>query len=581
MYKEKNPNIAKKLKLKEFGQIATEKINENKILLETLSLYQQKIDSIKAIMNKKNNNENYQISTNNNSLELNNTNDTSIINNNIKSEFISYYETQKKFRETLRKSNKKLLQKYVTNNNIAFDETSLQNINLQKYRTDNFILYYDLRPKNDIIKKLNENITNSRRHSVFREMKREVYKTPIDCENDLNNDNLYLQRDLQIECKHYNKCINKLKKKNKKLKKIQQNEEYLQKLIDYFEKENNVSFKKKENSIFKQKKENNKNGFLSFSNKKKLTNNKRKNNMNNKNYNSITIDEVGNKYQFEEDLGDFKGGFNDDQSYLPNNGGINNLLFFNEEENKNNKKKEKKIKNKFRFLTVDELFDLENDESEKEVIIQDELHSDDEVVFEKKIKNKVRVNTVYLSEIKKQVPNLYLNQIEFNKKKIINEADLYSYQRRKYYKHNIDENIKLMKKRIKKLKKRLRINKEKLHALIEFDKKAKEKYEILKPLKVQTSLKDYNISFMKREFYNFRKNKNDIIAEVDEKNYENEERKDDENEEGEVDDYSDEMRKKNKYNKNDILETEVNNEEERKNEYADNYDFDFNKPKSK
>ena len=581
MYKEKNPNLAKKLKLKELGQIATEKINENKILLETLSLYQQKIDSIKAIMNKKNNNENYQISTNNNSLELNNTNDTSIINNNIKSEFISYYEGQKKFTETLRKSNKKLLQKYVTNNNIAFDETSLQKINLQKYRTDNFILYYDLRPKNDIIKKLNENITNSRRHSVFREMKREVYKTPIDCENDLNNDNLYLQRDLQIECKHYNKCINKLKKKNKKLKKIQQNEEYLQKMIDYLEKENNVSFKKKENSIFKQKKENNKNGFLSFSNKKKLTNNKRKNNMNNKNYNSITIDEVGNKYQFEEDLGDFKGGFNDDQSYLPNNGGINNLLFFNEEENKNNKKKEKKIKNKFRFLTVDELFDLENDESEKEVIIQDELHSDDEVVFEKKIKNKVRVNTVYLSEIKKQVPNLYLNQIEFNKKKIINEADLYSYQRRKYYKHNIDENIKLMKKRIKKLKKRLRINKEKLHALIEFDKKAKEKYEILKPLKVQTSLKDYNISFMKREFYNFRKNKNDIIAEVDEKNYENEERKDDENEEGEVDDYSDEMRKKNKYNKNDILETEVNNEEERKNEYGNDYDFDSNKPKSK
>ena len=86
----------------------------------------------------------------------------------------------------MRKSNKKLLQKYVTNNNIAFDETSLQKINLQKYRTDNFILYYDLRPKNDIIKKLNENITNSRRHSVFREMKREVYKTPIDCENTKN-----------------------------------------------------------------------------------------------------------------------------------------------------------------------------------------------------------------------------------------------------------------------------------------------------------------------------------------------------------------------------------------------------------
>ena len=355
-------------------------------------------------------------------------------------------------------------------------------------------------------------------------------------------------------------------------------------MINYFEKENNITLKNKENSIFKKRKENNKGGIFSSSNKKKLENNKRKsNNKNNKNYNSITIDDLGKKYQFEDDLNGFEGGYNEDQSYLPNKGGFNNLLLFNAEgdKNENSKKKEKKIKNKFSFLTVDELFDLENDESEKEQIIQDELHSDDEVVFEKKIKNKVRVNTVYLSEIKKQVPNLYLNQIEFNKRKIINEADLYSYQRRKYYKYNIDESIKLMKKRIKKLKKRLAINKEKLHALIEFDKKAKEKYEILKPLKVQSSLKDYNIRFMQKEFYNFRKNKNDIIAEVDEKNYENEERKDDESEEGDVDDYSDEMRKKNKFNKNNILETEVNNEEDRKNEYKNNYDFDENKPKSK
>ena len=534
MYKEKNSNLEKKLKLKELGQIATEKINENKILTETLSLYQQKINSIKAIMDKKNNNESYQTTTTNNSTEKSNTNDTSIINSCIKSDFISYYEDLKKFTENLKKLNKKLLQKYVTNNNIAFDETSLQKIDLQKYRNDNFILYYDLRPKNDIIKKLNENITNSKRYSVFREIKREVYETPVNSENQMSNNNLYLQRDLQIACRHYNKFINRLKKKNQKLKNFQQKEEYLQKVINYFEKENNITLKNKENSIFKKRKENNKGSIFSSTNKKKLENNKRKsNNKNNKNYNSITIDDLGKKYQFEDDLNGFEGGYNEDQSYLPNKGGFNNLLLFNAEgdKNENSKKKEKKIKNKFSFLTVDELFDLENDESEKEQIIQDELHSDDEVVFEKKIKNKVRVNTVYLSEIKKQVPNLYLNQIEFNKRKIINEADLYSYQRRKYYKYNIDESIKLMKKRIKKLKKRLAINKEKLHALIEFDKKAKEKYEILKPLKVQSSLKDYNIRFMQKEFYNFRKNKNDIIAEVDEKNYENEERKDDENEE--------------------------------------------------
>ena len=588
MYTEKkNSKLEKKLQIKDLAQIATEKIHENKLLLETLSFYKQKIEIIKSFMNRKNNNENSEIKTTANSTEIKSNIDEPNINESIKKEFTEYNEEMKKFKTNLNESIKKLLVKYETNNNIAFDESSLQNINLQKYRNDNFILFYDLRPKNDIIKKLNENILNSRRYSVFREAKRESYVTPVNSEPQINNDNLYLQRDLQIECKHCNKCINKLKKKMKTLKKIKEKEEYLQKVIDYFEKENNISLEKKESSIFKKKKENNANNFLSFSsNKKKVVNNKRKNNMNNNNYNSITIDELGKKYQFEEDFNDLGGGYNDDQTYMANKGGINNLLFSNDNETKNKiekkKEKEKEVKKKFNFLTVDELFDLENDEGEKEVIIQDELHSDDEVVFEKKIKNKVRISTMYLSEIKKTVPNLYLNQIEFNKKKIMNEADLYSYQRREYFKQNVDENIRLMKKRIKKLKKRLSINKQKLQALIEFDKKAKEKYKVLKPLKVQSSLKDYNISFMRREFYNFKNKKNDIIAEVDEKNYENEEKKnDDSEEEGDVDDYSDEMRKKKKFNKNNIVATEANDEDDKQNNIGNYYDYDYDKPKSK
>ena len=589
MYTEKkNSKLEKKLQIKDLAQIATEKIHENKLLLETLSFYKQKIEIIKSFMNRKNNNENSEIKTTANSTEIKSNIDEPNINESIKKEFTEYNEEMKKFKTNLNESIKKLLVKYETNNNIAFDESSLQNINLQKYRNDNFILFYDLRPKNDIIKKLNENILNSRRYSVFREAKRESYVTPVNSEAYINNDNLYLQRDLQIECKHCNKCINKLKKKMKTLKKIKEKEEYLQKVIDYFEKENNISLEKKESSIFKKKKENNANNFLSFSsNKKKVVNNKRKNNMNNNNYNSITIDELGKKYQFEEDFNDLGGGYNDDQTYMANKGGINNLLFSNDNETKNKiekkKEKEKEVKKKFNFLTVDELFDLENDEGEKEVIIQDELHSDDEVVFEKKIKNKVRISTMYLSEIKKTVPNLYLNQIEFNKKKIMNEADLYSYQRREYFKQNVDENIRLMKKRIKKLKKRLSINKQKLQALIEFDKKAKEKYKVLKPLKVQSSLKDYNISFMRREFYNFKNKKNDIIAEVDEKNYENEEKKNDdsEEEEGDVDDYSDEMRKKKKFNKNNIVATEANDEDDKQNNIGNYYDYDYDKPKSK
>ena len=250
------------------------------------------------------------------------------------------------------------------------------------------------------------------------------------------------------------------------------------------------------------------------------------------------------------------------------------------------------MKQKFNFLTVDELFDLTNVEGEKEVIIQDELHSDDEIIFEKKIKNKNRICTEYLPQIKKLVPGLYLNQIEFNKKKVMNEADLYSFQRREYNKQNIDENIKTMKKKIKVMKKRLFINQKKLIALIDFDKKAKEQYKVLKPLKVLSSMKDYNIKFMKNEFYNYRTKKEDVIPEEEEKKVEhNKNENDDSFDEknryeldDDIDDYSDKMRKRNKMkqNQNNIIMTEAIKEEDYIDKYSKKYLYnDDNKPKSK
>ena len=212
---------------------------------------------------------------------------------------------------------------------------------------------------------------------------------------------------------------------------------------------------------------------------------------------------------------------------MPNNNDFNSLFFSSENlklpqrQKQESKEKKKKVKQKLNFLTVDELFDLDNVEGEKEFIIQEELHSDEEIIFEKKIKNKNRINTEYLTQIKKQVHGLYLNQIEFNKKKVMNEADLYSLQRREFNRQNIDENIKTMKKKIKIMKRRISINQEKLKAMTDFVKKAEEQYEVLKPIKVLSSMKDYDISFMKKEFYNQRKNKNnnnEIIPEVDEKN---------------------------------------------------------------
>ena len=74
MFKEKVSKFQKKLKIKELAQIATEKINENKILLDTLSLYKQNIDIIKSILDRKNKNENSEIISTSNSTENKNNN---------------------------------------------------------------------------------------------------------------------------------------------------------------------------------------------------------------------------------------------------------------------------------------------------------------------------------------------------------------------------------------------------------------------------------------------------------------------------------------------------------------------------
>ena len=632
MFKDSETKKAKKkLEIKELAQIATDKINENKVLLETLFLYQTQINNIKKILDKKsqliNTNSNMEQTTN---LTTNQTNATNVsendkkennneqnINLTIKNDFILLYQELKNSVDNLKDINKKLLQKYETNYNIIFDESSLDKLDLNKNRIDIFILDYELKQKNDIIKKLNESVNNSRRHSIFREMKRETETNRNSGTNYLNTENLYSQRDLQYECRHYNKCINRLKKKEKNIEKFKKAENYFENIIKFYKDKNKNENKTNNNKIFNNNIKNDlkASNFFSFNvKKKKSINNKRKNNYKNVNdYNSITINELGKKYQFEEDLNiNQELDNNNDQTYFPNNNQINELFFSSNNltmsghlkpnETSREQEKNQEMKQKLNFLTVDELFDLDNEEGEKEVIIQEELHSDDEVIFEKKIKNKNRVNTKYLDHVKKLVPRLYLNQIEFNKKKVMNEADLYSFQRREYNKQNLDENIKTMKKKIKTMNKRISINNQKLIALNNFIIKAKEQYNSLKTVKVLFSMKDYDVSFMKKEFYNYRskKNNNNVIDEVDEKNYATQANKkvglDEEDSYDEdakydlddIDNYSDEMRKKKgkiekENNKNNYLATEADYNEDKKNKKGKKHlDYpDDNRAKSK
>ena len=607
MSKETNIQKSKrKLEIKGLANKATEEINKNKVLFDTILLYQQQIGIIKKIFDIKQkfktiepNNE-YKNSKSN-EIKGNNSEDKKKFNNSIKNEFLLYYKQLKNMVEDLKGTNKKLLQKYETNNKIIFDESSLTRIDLDKNRIDVFILNYELRQKNDIIKKLNDNITNAKRYTIFKEPKREIEVNRNKGTDLINTDNLYLQQDMQFECRHYNKCRNGLLKKEKKIEKIKNVEKYLKDAINYFKEENKKN-NNNNNSIFNKKKDI-KDTIFPFSKIKKKSTNKRNNNnpKTNNEFNSITINDLGKKYIFDDDSINFNEEnekITNDQTYFVNQKNLDSLLFSSDNLKLSNKPKEKKkkVKQKFNFLTLEELFDLDNVEGEKEVIIQEELHSDDEIIFEKKIKNKNRINTEYLSQIKNKIPRLYLNQIEFNKKKVMNEADLYSFQRREYNKQNIDQNIKTMKKKIKIMKKKLHVNQLKLNAIIEFDKKVEDEYKVLKPIKVLSSMKDQNIKFMKNEFYNYRTRKNDVIPEVEEKQTDVLKNKNDDSlgednkyqlDEDDIDDYSDKMRKINKkklYKNNIILTEAINEEEDYNNKYVKNYlekSDENNKPKSK
>ena len=114
--------------------------------------------------------------------------------------------------------------------------------------------------------------------------------------------------------------------------------------------------------------------------------------------------------------------------------------------------------------------------------------------------------------------------IEFNKKKIMNEADLYSFNRRKIETKNIDEQIKEMSLKRKEILHKCKINIKKIKAMREFSENMQNNYNILKPLKLKTSV----FVGMNDNNTNFKNNKNDLkdIEEInedvtDEENYDN------------------------------------------------------------
>jgi len=496
---------------------AKNKINQNRILSAQIDNYNNHIKLIKSFMNK--------YSENNKLTEsLSNDNTNSKKNKFIKDEFKNYYQQLKQSVEELREATKKIKQKYETNNDIYFDDSDGDNLNYKQIQVDAFILSYSLEQKINIIKKLKESIHFSKDYNIFREPKRETLintKYSEDYIDDINQEN---QRYCLYEIKQFNKYYNKCQKKIKKINNCKNKINLFKQIIKYFEQINNEKTKNNKTISSINTKNNNKNIINSnkiVKNKKIITKKNYKSENDNNFYNTINPNTYGNlnNDDFGNNLEDLNT-YETDQTFNFGKNINNNLLSLTNNSFKNNSKKnESKNLKKINLPTVEELFDLTNNEGEKEAIIDDELHSDEEIVFETKIKPKKKINVDYLPKIKKEIPNLYLSQIEFNKSKVMNEADLYSYQRRKFQMQNVDENIKMMKKKIKIIKRRCKINEKKYETIQNFAKECENDYNRLKAIKVQMSMKQ-KVNFMKKEFYN--QHTKDVIDEEDELNYQKE-----------------------------------------------------------
>ena len=523
----KKKNLKKQKRKEQIISLAEEaklKINQNRLLSEQIDNYNKHIQMMKSFMNKytQNNKLTENISKDNNKIKC------------IKNEFINYYKELKKYIGNLKEATNKVKKKYETNSDIHFDDISENNLSYKQIFLDSFILSYSIEQKSNIIKKLKESVHLSRDYNIFREPKRETLinkKFGEECIDDINQE---YQRYILYEIKQFNKYHNRCQKKLKKINNYQNKIQVLKQIINYFLQKNfgktnystynntnnyNYNYKLKSVTLVK-------NGNINYKSNKIVKNDKinyKKNYKNEDNdnifYNTINLNNYGglNNDDFGGTLGDLNSS-GIDQTF--NFGNLNkNLSSLTSNASKTIYPELKKNK-KINLPTVEELFDLNNNEGEKEAIIDEELHSDEEIVFEKKIKSKKKIIVDYLPKIKEQIPNLYFSQIEFNKSKVMNEADLYSVQRRQYQMQNMDENIKMMKKKLKIIKRRCKINEEKCETIQNYTKECEENYKSLKNIKIQMSMKQEKVSFMKKEF--FTQHTKDVIDEEDELNYQKE-----------------------------------------------------------
>ena len=489
------------------------KIQKNKCLLETIKIYQNQINEIKNVFKYKNNS-----NKNNNNNEI----------------FISSYI--KKLNELKIIYSKEIVKLNEKNNEYKKQLSNIisNELPLEKEKSDNFILENALKKLNDEISSYHMLMKKAKNYSIFQEGKRDTIINKKESEYIFYDMNINFQRDMLLENRYYNKCVykievyeKKIKQMNKKIEElkyfIEAVKKYLNKVpllkryestINIFE-EQEIKFQKNiiKNNNKKFKEDEDASEYNKIKKKSRKKNNKSKEKIiEHYNYH------LGNEDSIDDRKGKDKNENNNSFHEIRSKNIKLSLINKNNEEDeeeeseyllpenisknksknktkKKNKREDIKTKKRFDFLSLDELFDLSNFEGKNEEIIEEELHSD-EANFESKVKPEKKIINNYIDQIKKEIPTLNLSQIEYNKEKVMNEADLYSFQKRNFEDNHIDVQIKNMKKKIRKMKKKIELALKKYIAIRNFIQETKNNYsKILRPLKIKTTVEGGNIDF--------------------------------------------------------------------------------------
>ena len=430
------------------------------------------------------------------------------------------------------------------------DELDMGREILNQMRNDEFILKNSLIKKGYLIEKLRSNLKYSKLYNIFREPKREVFVDNKSGNTNIKDENEKQQLNLLKIARKLNAFVDKSKKNEQKINKLKSQIKQLNELIFFLKSEkkikqlnialnsenktlDNTPSVNKEINIQDHKIPETKD-FSSNKNKILLLQNSKK-------YEKDDSDkEIKNDYEINLNKNNITKAIKNTQipktfmklksisvnpmlmEDLEFNNQDNNNIIINEDTNNSNDKKYfdlenkkalsaenrtiKKIKkcqkkNKIiqTFLNLEELFesnDSENDKDNEGILIESVIHSDDETTLEEKVKPKSSLSKTYNERILKQIPSINLSLIEFNKLKVYQEIDLYSLQRRNYKGQNIEDNIKTMKKKYKKMKIKERLNYKKEKAMKKFIDDLRNKYILYKKIRTKSSALNSKVKYI-------------------------------------------------------------------------------------